>query len=92
MVCTSQIAEMAKLYRRKLMESFRRFTSLSSGQLALRQRGLARRASFTAVQTLMFDGAHEPGRTIPVAKLYHFDTDHDRLFRKASATRSRAET
>jgi hypothetical protein len=27
-----------------------------------------------------------------VAKLYHFDTDHDRLFRKASSTLSRAET
>ena len=27
-----------------------------------------------------------------VAKLYHFDTDHDRLFRKASSTPSRAET
>lgn len=25
MVCTSQIAEMAKLYRRKMMESFRRW-------------------------------------------------------------------
>jgi len=27
-----------------------------------------------------------------VAKLYHFDTDHDRLFRKASPTPSRAQT